>query len=343
MRNSAGQAITGPNGGPAGPAVRTETVRCFWHGSQLGPYQLMGMRSFVDQGHRVELFTYDPAIVVPGWIVRRDANEIWPTDRILTYQKDLGRGSFALHSNLFRYAMLHRLGGWWVDNDVVLLRPELPASDIFFCLEPVAPMRATFSVLKFPAGHPALSECVDRCVAASDSPLYGETGADLFTEIVARHRLVPHGQAMDTTYPLSALDVPAMFDPSERERLDALCATSTFVHLFNETWRRAGIPHYLGPPAGSFIDDVLRRHGFEAPLPRMELDHVKRWTAYLTLHQEFQAGQRAYRLANEELQKKISVLERDNQQSMRAALRVQIRKIPFLHRSLRFILRAVGR
>jgi Glycosyltransferase sugar-binding region containing DXD motif len=251
---------------------RAETVRCFWHGSPLGPYQLMGMRSFVDQGHRVELFTYDPAIAVPHWIVRRDANEIWPTSHILVYRNNLERGSFALHSNLFRYAMLHQLGGWWVDLDVILLRPELPPQEIFFSLESRDPIRATFSVLKFPSGNPALLESLERCIAAGESPRYGETAADLLTEVVTKYQLGCHGQPMELTYPLSALDVPAMFDPAQRDQLHARCANSTFVHLFNETWRRAGIPNDLGPPAGSFIDDILRLHGFEVALPRMEID-----------------------------------------------------------------------
>ncbi|MFT4118561.1 hypothetical protein [Bradyrhizobium sp.] len=329
---------------------QTETVRCFWHGSPLGPYQLAGMRSFVDQGHRVELFTYDPAIAVPDWIVRRDANEIWPTDRVLAYQKDIGRGSFALHSNLFRYAMLHQLGGWWIDHDVILLRPELPADPFFFSIETVDPTRVTFSVVKFPAGHPALQECLERCVALGESPLYGETGADLFTEIVVKHGLAKHGQAMDTTYPLSALDVPAMFDPAKRDQLQARCAKSTFVHLFNETWRRAGIPDYLGPPAGSYIDGILRQYGFESPLPRMELGHVLRWTAYLTLHEEFQAGQRAYRLANEALKARVAALEQENADiqagrspPVSSVMRNAIRKTPLLADTLRLVLRKMGR
>jgi hypothetical protein len=247
------------------------------------------MRSFFDRGHSVELFTYDPAIAVPQWIVRRDASEIWPTDHILTYRNGVSRGSFALHANLFRYAMLHRLGGWWIDQDVILLRPELPAEDIFFSLETIDPMSATNSVLKFPAGHPALAECVARCVAAGEQPLYGETAVVLFTEIVAKYRLASQGRSTDTTYPLSALDVPAMFDPAQCNQLHARCESSTFVHLFNETWRRVGIPGHLGPPAGSFIDDVLRSHGFEAPSPRLEIDHVRRWTSDLTRHEEFQA------------------------------------------------------
>ncbi len=265
----------------------------FWHGSQLGPYQLMGMRSFVDHGHVVELFTYDPTIAVPEWIVRRDANEIWPTDHVLSYRNGVSCGGFALHANLFRYAMLHRLGGWWIDLDVILLQQELPAQDIFFSLESVDPMRATNSVLKFPAGHPLLSDCVARCVAAGESPLYGETATVLFTEMVSKYRIACHGRSRDTTYPLSALDVPAMFDPAQRDQLHARCENATFVHLFHEKWRRAEIPGDLGSPAGSFIDDLLLSRGFEAPSSRMEIDQVRRWTACLTRHEAVQGGQRA--------------------------------------------------
>jgi len=298
------------------PGARTissaqETVRSFWHGSSLSPYQLVGPRSFVDRGHRVELFTYDPEIAVPGWIVRRDAREIWPASRVMSYQRDLGLGSFALHANLFRYALLHKLGGWWVDLDAVLLRPELPQSEIFFALEREDPLRVTFSVLKFPPGNPAFAEAIDRCIQVGENPMYGETGADLLTEMVAKYDLARFGQEMHSVYPISALEVPALFDPSQCDALKQRCANSFFVHLFNETWRRSGIPRYLGPPEGSFIEHLLLSHGIDVPIPRMEFADLKRWTAYLTLHEEFQAGLRAYRLANEALNSKLRALEQE--------------------------------
>jgi hypothetical protein len=288
------------------------TIRCFWHGSPLGPYQLVGLRSFVDWGHQIELYTYDSAIAVPDWIVRKDANEIWPTDHVLRYQNDIGRGSFALHSNLFRCALLSETGGWWIDLDVVLLRPELPQQEFFFSMETHDPMRATFSVLKFPAGHPAMTDALEKCVALAEAPLYGETGADLFTEMVAKYDLKKYGRPMEMTYPISALEVPRLFDPAQCDQLQIQCAESTFLHLFNETWRRAGIPSYLGPPEGSFIDYLLLKHGFSALLPRMEFGDLKRWTSYLTLHEEFQAGQKAYRLANEALRARVIALEQGN-------------------------------
>lgn len=289
---------------------RPTTFRTFWHGRPLGPYQLMGLKSFVDRGHRVELFTYDfSEVEIPDWIVRKNAAEIWPADKVLTYKKDIGAGSFALHSNLFRYALLYQCGGWWTDLDVILLSDSLPESEFFFTMETADTRRATFSILKFPPAHPAMREARDHCEKIGESPYYGETGADLFSEMIQKYRLVSHAHPMQLAYPISALDVPRLFDPGEAESIQQQCADACFLHLFNETWRRAGIPNSLGPPAGSFVERLLVQHQLPVLEPRMELADLKRWTAYLTLHEEYQAGQRAFQLANEALRKRVHELE----------------------------------
>jgi hypothetical protein len=43
----------------------------------------------------------------------------------------------------------------------------------------------------------------------------------------------------------------------------------------------------------------------------MEFTDLERWTSYLSLHEEFQAGLRAYRLSNEALRARISKLEQE--------------------------------
>jgi hypothetical protein len=270
----------------------------------------MGLRSFVDRGHRVELFTYDfSGVDVPDWIVRRDAAEIWPADNVLSYKKDLGAGSFALHSNLFRYALLYEYGGWWTDLDVILLSDSLPESEFFFTMERTDAKRATFSVLKFPPSHPAMKEAMDRCSKIGDSPYYGETGADLFSEMVHKYQLVSRAHPMQLAYPISALDVPRLFDPDEVESIQQQCAHACFLHLFNETWRRAGIPNSLGPPVDSFVERLLVQHQLPVLEPRMDLADLRRWTAYLTLHEEYQVGRRAFQSANEALRKRVVELE----------------------------------
>jgi hypothetical protein len=123
--------------------------------------------------------------------------------------------------------------------------------------------------------------------------------------MVVKHDLARFGHRLHDAYPIPALDIAALFDPDRCEEVQKRCADSRFIHLFNETWRRAGIPRYLGPPQGSFIDRLLLKHGFEVPEPRMEFTDLKRWTAYLTLHEEFQAALSAYRLSNEALRNQL--------------------------------------
>ena len=124
-----------------------------------------------------------------------------------------------------------------------------------------------------------------------------------------KYGLDQFGRLLESAYPISALDVPALFDPIQCDAMRKRCEESHFVHLFNATWRRAGIPTYLGPPKGSFIDYLLDRFEVETPTVRMELSDLRRWTAYLTLHEEFQAGLTAYRQSNEALRARLKELE----------------------------------
>ena len=133
-----------------------------------------------------------------------------------------------------------------------------------------------------------MKEALVRCVELGETPLYGVTAAELFTEMVVKHELVKFGQPMKLTFPISALEVPSLFDPKQCLPLLKKCSGPVFLHLFNETWRRAGIPGYLGPPEGSYIDHLLTKHGLPALSPRMEF-----------------AGQRALRL-------RVAALEREN-------------------------------
>jgi hypothetical protein len=54
----------------------------------------------------------------------RNAREILDRDVALYQHEFDGPSSSPL--NRFRYALLERLGGWWIDTDVMLLAPSLP-------------------------------------------------------------------------------------------------------------------------------------------------------------------------------------------------------------------------
>jgi hypothetical protein len=258
--------------------VAPEIFRGFWHGSPIGPYQLLCLRSFVRHGHRVEVFTYDD-LNMPEWITRRDAREIFHANRILQYQSGFGRGSPALHSNLFRYVMLRKLGGWWVDIDVLLLEPKFPVSEFYFAQAAKDYMTVNTSVIKFPAGHPLLVDAVERCLALGENvSAWGQTGPTLLTELLEKHELLRFSRPWQTTYPVAWTDVIGLFDPARREEIASRCRGSIFLHLFNEIWRGAGIPGDLGPPAGSFLDLLFAENDLRTNFPaRMNFENVTRW------------------------------------------------------------------
>ncbi|MDZ4366298.1 MAG: hypothetical protein U0987_04605, partial [Afipia sp.] len=251
-----------------------------WHGETIGPYQLMCLKSFAASGHRVEVFSYNRDLNVPDWISVEDAAEILPREVVL---RPLGEeGAFAIHANLFRYALLQELGGWWIDPDVLLLKPDLPPGNFFFAGLDVFG-RVPTGVLKFPAGHGLLTEALAEVESLSDSwEDWEKSGSALLTSLVERHKLGGKIQNRTPLGPVSWFDVPDLFDPDSAEKLSRLCKDFHFLHLHDEVWHRAGIPHDLAPPEDSFLDGQIQKYGVGADFPaKISFRELNRWVAHM--------------------------------------------------------------
>lgn len=262
-------------------AVEPQTIKTFWHGDAMGPYQLMCLRSFADLGHRIEVYSYNLDLDVPDWVVVKSAAEILPRERVLRPFGDDGR--FAIHANLFRYALLHLLGGWWIDPDVLLLKPDLPSSDIFLgSLDMFG--RVPTGALKFPAGHPLLAAAIAETDLLGDSLQDWEmAGSALLTSLVERRegRDAP-SHTRQSLGPVSWYDVPDLFNPACADELNRKCNDFCFLQLHDEVWRRAGVPHNLAPPEGSFLDGLFVRHAINAHFPaKMAFGELNRWIAHM--------------------------------------------------------------
>jgi|YNPMSStandDraft_1061717.scaffolds.fasta_scaffold00130_16 hypothetical protein len=103
-------------------------VNGLWIGNKLGNLELLTIHSFINFGHDFYLWIYEPIKTpLPPQVFVRDANEIIPKENIFNYkhsnQYGHGKGSYAGFSDIFRYALLYKYGGWWVDMDVTCLSP----------------------------------------------------------------------------------------------------------------------------------------------------------------------------------------------------------------------------
>jgi hypothetical protein len=234
----------------------------------------------VDRGHRTEVFSYDLNLKVPDWIVVRNATEILPRERVL---RPLGEeGRVAIHANLFRYALLNQLGGWWVDPDVLLLNAEMPSDDIFLGGPNVFGLVPT-GALRFPAGHPLLAEAIAQTELLGDSlEAWASAGSALLTTLVERHGLGESFRSRQPLGPVSWFEVPNLFDPANAGELHRKCNDFCFLQLHDEVWRRAGVPHDLAPPQGSFLYEMFVRHPVNPRFPaEISFSDLNRWVAHM--------------------------------------------------------------
>ncbi len=108
--------------------AENKIVHGLWIGSTLSNLELLTLFSFIEHGHEFWLWTYNKIETpLPSSIILKDANEIIPSSKVFRYkysnQYGHGKGSYAGFSDIFRYALLYKYGGWWVDMDVTCLQP----------------------------------------------------------------------------------------------------------------------------------------------------------------------------------------------------------------------------
>ena len=220
--------------------MKRECIQGLWIGRRLSLMERLSIRSFLAQGHPYHLYVYGPVQGVPKGVVVRDAKTILPRSRLFRIARGKGRGSLASFSNLFRYKLLSQRGGWWVDLDVVCLRPfEFPTPYVF-ALErtPQGDTRVCPGILKVPKGCAFIRRCYEQ--AASRDPArvrFGETGALLLEPILRAHRLALYAQPPRVFCPLDWWAFHWAIDPAIRFPLES----SSAVHLWNELWRRRGL------------------------------------------------------------------------------------------------------
>jgi hypothetical protein len=251
-------------------------VRSFWHGP-FSPYEALCLSTFVAAGVQVELFCDGPMPGLPGGVTWRNAREILDQP-VAFYRHEFDGPSPSLHANHFRYTLLETLGGWWIDTDVVLLGASLPPASLFLAQQ--SDQELNGSVMRFPAGHPLMKAARRRTAAELENARWGDTGPKLLTELQPAYGPEMAIAPWQSTYAVRPDEFQKFFLPEDRDEIDERTSNSTFVHLWNEMWRRAGVPKNIAPPKGSWLDRMFERH--QIPVvwsDRLDSAYVERWAA----------------------------------------------------------------
>lgn len=213
-----------------------ERVQGLWIGSELSVMEQLSIASFLQNGHEYHLYVYDAVKNVPARTVIEDANEVLPASRIFQYKH---QASYAGFANFFRYKLLLERGGWWVDTDVVCLKPFDFDDEYVFASEMDGEHEVIASgIIKTPAGSSVMANAWQVCEQKDPQQLkWGETGPRLMTEAVRKFSLEHYKKPPQVFCPLGFAEWRRVLEPAA----EGLVHDDTYgIHLWNEMWRAAG-------------------------------------------------------------------------------------------------------
>jgi mannosyltransferase OCH1-like enzyme len=209
-------------------------IQGLWIGPELSVMERMSIASFLANGHEYHLYVYDDVKHIPEGVLVCDANEILPSSMIFQYKHSKSYAGFA---NFFRYQLLLNKGGWWVDTDVVCLKPFSFADEHVFASEEHKGKRiANNGIIKAPVASPLMAYVCEICRSKDPQQLvWGETGPRLLDEAIRRFSLEKYTRPYQVFCPLGFEEWAKVLDPGANHVMDEAAYA---VHLWNEMWRR---------------------------------------------------------------------------------------------------------
>lgn len=234
-----------------------DRVTTLWIG-ELTRLERLCFQSFLYHGHPVHLYTYSTPNDVPDGVEVFDAAEILPKDAIFRYSPTAekkgafagDKGGYGGFANLWRYHYLAKYGGWWVDADLICLKPlEFEAEYVFGS---AGNKQVYNGLMKVPAGSRFTQELVRRSAAMGQGVKFCESGPALLPKVIARHGLRKYVLPTRTFYPHHWSKWKVPFQAGRP------IPTSYTLHLWNEVLRRKQWDKNADYPETSQIEQIRR-------------------------------------------------------------------------------------
>lgn len=146
-------------------------VNSLWIGESFTLLEKLTLKSFIDYGFNFNLWVYNKNLAkyCPDGVKICDAREILDESKIFRYKGggDCREGSLGGFSDLFRYYLLYKIGGMYVDMDVTCLAPFEITGEYGF--RPHSNTIAVANILKSPKNSDFLGRCIELTEQQIDS------------------------------------------------------------------------------------------------------------------------------------------------------------------------------
>lgn len=267
-------------------------IAALWIGGNLSFLEQLCLKSFLDCGHHVRLYSYGPIGNAPEGIEMADANRVLGQGNFLRHART---DSPALHSDLFRYHLLAQNDDViWADTDAYCVKRFESETGHFFAWESERGVNG--GVLGLPRDSDALAQLLaftrdeyaipewygDKYraeleearergtpVHVGDQP-WGVWGPHALTHFLTKTGEIRYALPRVALYPFAYEDRALMLRPGQDTRPFVTPETYS-IHFYGRRMRARIVDKFAGVPRPrSLIGQLLKLHGIDplaAPIP----------------------------------------------------------------------------
>tara|TARA_Y100001970_G_scaffold284650_1_gene402445 strand:+ start:2823 stop:3590 length:768 start_codon:yes stop_codon:yes gene_type:complete len=248
-------------------------IQSLWVGGELSKMEQLCAKSFVDNGHTYHLYTYGDVKNIPEGVIIKDGNEIVDKSEIFRYKN----GSLSAFSNYFRFNLLHKKGGYWVDADVLCVKPFKFDKDIVFVSEPIGRLynstMPTSCIIKLPSNSEITSEAIKMQKEHKKLILSGKlewgSGPATIKHIINKFNLqkyilpwqmictCDYQAVISLVHPNSGVK---RFFPNVIEKYNKIKNETFCIHLWNEGWRTSKLKKNINYHPDSIFELFKKKH-----------------------------------------------------------------------------------
>lgn len=266
-------------------------IASMWVGPALTWIEQVCLKSFLDHGHEVILYAYEPIANVPNGVTIADAAQILPGDQIIRHART---GSPAYHADKFRLRLMEQTDYIWADTDAYCHRPiEVPAHGHLHGLIGPKGTMVNNGVLRLPKDSGTLAAMIE--FTADDYPIppwymhkdrkelqarkdagepvhvsllpWGVWGPNALTHFLKKTGELQYSLPQAALYPVPFEKKSLMFRPAKCAKIEAMCTDETLsVHLWGRRFRGVAKAQGGRPARGSFADKICEKHGIDPAL-----------------------------------------------------------------------------
>lgn len=277
--------------------MSSDVFQSLWIGPQLSSMEVLSIESFLHFGYQYHLYAYEEVANVPRGVTLCDANEIIPESEIFYHRGNFAHGSPACFADQWRYKLLFDRGGWWVDTDVVCVRPlEFDGAHVVGSHRELNGRGINCAVMRMPSGSSLAQHCYEICVAADRDKLrWDDLGPKLVKIAIENLDMGDCVEAPKVFYDIDYWDIGELFEDHE------LPAEACCVHLWHTMWAHHGIDSGGVFPSNCLYERLRRSFlpNYESPpLTDRENRRISAKLADMNLVRRNKPRHRARRLAS---------------------------------------------